>query len=136
MRCIVMCQPFASAVFMEGVYRKDIENRAWRTKPGPLAIMAGKSLEWFDKVGWLQRGYMEQLMPWEKLPFGKILGWVEVGAVMEYNRTFMEGDHWAFGPVCWKLWNPRKLMVPIPYRGRQGIFHIPYELLRGAKSIG
>jgi hypothetical protein len=32
---------------------------------------------------------------------------------------------WAFGPFCWVLEDVRPLPAPIPWRGKQGWFHVP-----------
>jgi len=39
-------------------------------------------------------------------------------------------DPWAEGPWCWLLADPRPLAVPVPYRGRQGLFDVPDAFLR------
>lgn len=132
MRCIVVCQPYASAI-IEGI--KDVENRTWSIAPGPLAIMAGKSTEWRYNMTSIQKRLIQPLLPWENLPYGKILGSVNVIDVQHINFRFA-CNPWAFGPICWTLQNPRKLVTPIPYRGRQGIFHVPDDLLWGKEYIG
>ncbi len=122
MRCVVICQPFASAI-IEGI--KDVENRTWVVRTGPLAIMAGKSTAWLNDVTPKQRELMNPLFPFENLPYGMILGTVDVVDIRDLTACFMTGNPWAFGPVGWILRNPRKLVTPIPFRGRQGIFEIP-----------
>ncbi len=133
MRCIVVCQPYASAI-IDGI--KDIENRTWRPGTvGDLAIMAGKSHEWTNVMTPKQKDLLQPLLPWDELPYGFILGWVTVMDVVDMNYTLADNP-WAFGPVCWKLGYPKKFTKPIPFRGRQGIFHVPDELLMGAEYIG
>jgi len=42
--------------------------------------------------------------------------------------------HWhAEGPVCWILDRVRRLGEPIPYRGRQRLFDIPDDILKGRR---
>jgi hypothetical protein len=114
---------------------KDVENRTWNIETGPLAIMAGKSTSWLDQVSPIQRYRLQALLPWEELPYGAILGWVNVVDVQAMNIRLRD-NCWAHGPVCWILDRPQKLVTPIPYRGQQGIFHVPDELLRGKEYIG
>jgi len=124
MRCVVICQPYASAI-IEGI--KDVENRTWAISTGPLAIMAGKSRAWLDTLTRKQRELLGPLFPWEDLPYGKILGMINVIDV----KAGPLDNVWSFGLICWLMKNPRKFVTPILYRGRQGIFHVPDELLSG-----
>ena len=38
----------------------------------------------------------------------------------------------AVGPECWILRRPRRLLTPVHYKGRQGIFDVELDLLGGA----
>ena len=124
MYALTICQPWAFAV-MEGIKR--FENRVWDTSyRGPLVIHAGKSRKWLGGLDDLRSlGY---LCYEEDLRFGEILGVVDLVAC--HKRADMHTDDpFAEGPFCWEVLRPRKLFEPIPYRGRQGLFQIPDELL-------
>jgi hypothetical protein len=126
MRCIVVCQPYASAI-IKGI--KNVENRTLNIPTGPLAIMAGKSTAWLGDVTPQQKEWLQPLLPWENLPYGKILGWVEVVGVLDMNWS-LKDNPWAFGPVCWMLEENHELKTPVPYRGRQRLFDVPVSILR------
>ncbi len=129
MRAIVICQPYASAIFMDK-NPKDVENRTWATHHvGGLAILAGKSLDWIDSLTVEQWGLIEPLQPVESLPRGVIIGLVDVDDVQPMSPA-LKSNPWAFGPYCWILSNPRKLVTPIPYCGRQGLFNLSDEITR------
>jgi len=128
MKALTICQPWASAI-MTGI--KKVENRKWRTNyTGPLAIHAGQSKEWYN---WIEPDHplcplLRPLQPWDKLPFGAILGVVELisaDSIEDYN-----GDcPFAFGPYCWIIENPRQFKKPIPWRGRQVLWNVPDYVL-------
>lgn len=127
MRGLTICQPWAWAV-MEGIKR--FENRVWETNyRGPLVIHAGKSREW---LGGIQDLHMAGYDIYEEdLLFGELLGVVDLVDCHKRSRMRTD-DPFAEGPYCWELLRPRKLVEPIPYRGRQGLFTIPDELIEKA----
>lgn len=131
MNALVVCQPYASAMFQCG---KDVENRSWKLPLGPLAIVAGKSRIWMNYAKRLIPAavkLMDPLKPWENLPYGAILGIVEVVEVWDYDECpdSVLQNPWAFGPWCNMLDNPKPLPSPIPWRGSQRIFHIPDSII-------
>ncbi len=127
-KALTICQPYAELI-VSG--RKLVENRKWSTNyRGPLIIHAGKSRAWLDN--WTAVG---------DLVFGSIVGvaevvaclWVEdirAGLCEKKFESLADHEH-TEGPWCWVLENARRIDPVIPYRGRQGLFNIPEEILAG-----
>ncbi len=128
MKALTIQQPWASAI-IAGI--KDIENRNWATYyTGPLAIHAGKAF-FRNPIHENVMKILEKLGPLEELPRGVILGVVDFKGCFDHKRPFLATNPFAFGPVCWKLENPRALAEPIPYRGKQGLWTLPDEIMEG-----
>lgn len=78
-------------------------------------------------------------MNWrENMPMGMIIGLVTVESCLRMDQTRpiscddrVCGD-WSPGRFAWRRGEYRVFKTPIPYRGRQGLFTIPDELLREA----
>lgn len=144
MKALTVCQPYASLIVgWEGVDAADVkrvENRNWPTKyRGPLLIHAGISMQWLKKWPGPTPGDDGQVMP-----FGKIIGSAEVVDCQTIQAIYSAPDNsplgWvkhhahAVGPhYCWILRRPRRLLTPIDYRGRQGLFNVSDDVLAGAK---
>ncbi len=125
MRAITICQPYAELIITG---EKRVENRRWprcgldyvvTRSNGPLLIHAGKSQEWLDTYHPLP----------DHMDFGAIIGMVEVAGIVHRDsplapKWFVDHKH-AEGPICWILKKPQRFAEPIPYRGQQGIWHVP-----------
>jgi DNA-binding XRE family transcriptional regulator len=118
-------------MFMED-FPKDVENRTWKIPLGPLAIHAGLSRQWMywgrhdDEL----KATTRSLGPWDDLPFGKIIGVVDVVEHFLYPEPLtLLNNPWAFGPICNMLSNPRPLFTPVPWKGLQKIFKIPDSVI-------
>jgi len=139
MKALTICQPYASLIVgwdgMPEEIRKRVENRCWRMEyRGPLLIHAGKSRKWLD--------CWDGPIP-DDMPFGALIGRVEVVGYAQgnWNLGFRDSvlkqwpwllDHiHAEGPYCIILANPMRFASPIPYRGQQGLFDVPDEIVRG-----
>jgi hypothetical protein len=136
MKALTICQPYASLIIgwdgMPEEIRKRVENRTWHySYRGPLLIHAGKSKAWLDSW-WGETP--------DDMPFGAIIGRVDVvGCVAKdrlgFRRTVLERYPWlrdhvhAEGPYCIVLENPVRFETPIPYRGQQGLFEVPDEVV-------
>jgi hypothetical protein len=139
-KALTVCQPYASLIVgWEGIASEDIkrvENRDW-SRPtayrGLLLIHAGLSTKWLDT--------------WDgprpaKLPMGVILGSVDLVGCQSIESLRRAPDKspigWikhhvhASGPQCLILRRPRRLLTPIAYRGQQGLFEVPDEILAQA----
>ncbi len=134
MKALTIIQPFAHLI-AAGVKR--VENRGWPTRyRGPLAIHAGKAKTYNgESVADMARD--DDIDP-AKLAFGAVVAVVELVECVELTPGGMARDvtpDWAArrfawldehphreGPVCWVLVNLRRLAVPIPAKGAQGLW--------------
>lgn len=129
MRCISLWQPWATAVALK---LKNIETRHWSTPyRGRLAIHA--ALRW----GPDERAFANAApqLP-EVLPRGCI---VATATLVDVRRTedlldglgAMEAIYGNFGPgrYGWLLEDIVALAEPTPWKGKQGFFNVPNELL-------
>lgn len=122
MKALTIQQPWASAI-IQGI--KDVENRTWYTHyTGPLVIHAGKTA-WFEPIPQkLIRKYLQSLMP-----LGFILGIVDLVECVD-RKYYLTDNPFASGPICWIIKNPRPLKNPIPWRGQQGLWNVPDEVVK------
>lgn len=121
MQILTVCQPYAHLI---AIGEKVIENRTWPTGyRGPLAIHTGKSRAFLDDATFVD----DQ----EPMPFGAIECVTElVGCVrLEHLPAAYRGHDHAFGPWCWLLARTKRLTVPIPLTGRQGLWVAPPDLV-------
>lgn len=129
MKALSIWQPWASCITSE---IKEIETRSWPTKyRGPLLIHAAKhkvsELDWPPSVRFCFS------LP---LTYGAIIGIAELADCRETyelvfgisDQEFQLGDY-SDGRYGWQLRNVREFEVPIPYRGRQGLFEVPDEVV-------
>jgi len=126
MKAITICQPWAWAI-IHGPKR--VENRTWHTDyTGPLLIHAGASRAWLNLPdNRLPDGTIHP--PASQLNMGAIIGRVNMVACLRYNHPSLLGNPFVCGPVCHIYEDPQPLKVPIPYRGRQGLFDVADTLL-------
>ncbi len=137
MKCLSLWQPWASWMAW-GV--KHIETRSWGTSyRGPLLIHAAKTekgcAEFFNTP--------ELLALWQKydkgpddLPFGAIIGMVEL-VDCRYTTVLRPGlteteqllGNYEPGRFGWVTQNPVEFLTPIPYRGMQGLFDVPDDVI-------
>jgi hypothetical protein len=137
MKALSIHQPWAHAILHQG---KGVENRTWPTRyRGPLLIHASKSRQSYDcvKYRWVM-DYECRLPAWSELAIGAIVGVVDLVGCSKLVPTFCEthgeAAKWHEGPWCWELRNPRPFTTPIPYRGAQGLFDVPDEIVKSAMS--
>ena len=123
MKALVIRQPWA-ALIVAGY--KDIENRSWPTRHrGPLLIQSSqrtppRELEEGIEFAARQGIVVEP----QTLQYGGIIGMVDVmDCVSESDSP------WFFGPIGWRLKNPRPLPF-LPHTGRLGLFDVSEDVLR------
>lgn len=134
MKAISLWQPWATAIPL-GIKR--LETRGWSTRyRGPLAIHAAKH---WDKDQDLFARSMRQLtepqLP-DEFPFGAVVGvaWLVDVIPSERARKIVNlieaafGDY-APGRFAWVLEDAQPLTRPLPWKGKQGFFNVPVELL-------
>lgn len=107
---------------------KRVENRTWRTRHrGALAIHAARrtpparearAREHLEAMGVVCPRGAEL----DKLR-GCLLGVVDVVGCVRPEA--LPTTRYVSGPHCWILSNPRRLLRPIPCRGRQGLWSFP-----------
>lgn len=118
MKALTICQPYAELIARG---EKLIENRSWPTSyRGPLAIHAGKSLQWFDDDNHPKANYGIKR---EAVPFGAVVAVADlIGClrVAQLPPELRSSEH-ANGPWCWVLENVIRL-DPVPCRGAQGLW--------------
>lgn len=131
MRAISLWQPWASAIPLR---LKEIETRSWSTDyRGPLAIHAAQRWTREERDFWASAHGVPAI-----LPLGAIVAVVNLSDVrpteeLEPTITPLErrfGNYEA-GRFGWILTDIRALPVPVPFKGRQGFFNVPDELLKG-----
>ncbi len=142
MRALTICQPYAHLIMLPDDHGrvKRVENRNWSTSyRGPLLIHAGKSKDYLslDPQGIHDVEYM---IPFATMTFGAIVGVCNVVDCFSQQlpmdrdcairrRPWLAGHEHVEGPFCFVLQECRKFVEPIPYRGAQGFFNVPDELV-------
>lgn len=131
MKALTISQPFASLI-ADG--EKFVENRKWGTDyRGPLAIHAGKGTQYLDasELAEYPTGCIVAIatlfacMPLEsmrRLSRSQVIqaSALTIGEVLDHPHTE--------GPWCWILRDVKKLTMPIPCRGAQGLWEPNREL--------
>lgn len=128
MKAISLWQPWASAMAL-GL--KSIETRHWVTSyRGPMAIHAAK--RWTAE----EREFAAIMGLPAELPLGAV---VAIGQLSQIHHSEHIRDeiseqerawgNYADGRFGWRFIDVTALPEPIPYRGAQGLFEIPDELL-------
>lgn len=142
MRAISLWQPWASLWLTS---RKLHETRHWSIAyRGPLAVHAAKRFV-KDIDGPLLEILQDEFGGhWaEDLPTGAVLGWVNLAdcrrteeiypTPFRHDDASAPDDYWcgdfAEGRFGWRQDRAVILPRPVPYVGRQGLFHVPDELL-------
>ena len=138
MKALTISQPFASLIASG---EKFVENRTWETLyRGPLAIHAGKGTQYLTRkelteyptgaivaVARLVACYhlesLDATRRHEKLHSCEL----KIGDILQHEHTE--------GPFCWILVGVRKLPTTITYRGAQGLFEIPDQVIQAAMEV-
>ncbi len=78
----------------------------------------------------------------ESLPLGEILCVVDLTSVVRIDGSplFISDQERAFGDYTpgrfmWMTGNLRRAKKPIPWKGRQGLFDVPDDILAGAEVV-
>jgi hypothetical protein len=157
MKALSLWQPWATLI---AIGAKSIETRSWSTTyRGPLAIHAAKKWDRATsrmcadepfRSQLLAAGYEPQRSDWG-LPLGAVVALARVEDCFQFKAADMVnrqgerrplpdemerafGDYFPgrFGLI---LRDVRKLERPIPYRGHQGPFDIPDEMLADSATV-
>jgi hypothetical protein len=139
-KSISLWQPWASLV---SVGAKRVETRGWQTPyRGPLAIHASK--KWDRQLAGIMASDDRFTAPIraagiEDLPLGCVVAVARLAKIAptaevrdrlsEQERLY--GDYSA-GRYAWALTGIVRLARPVPFKGAQGFFEVPDELLQAA----
>jgi activating signal cointegrator 1 len=138
MKAISLWQPWASLWLTDA---KIHETRHWGTSHrGRLAVHAAKR-----KIDAMDGDPVDEICNsmfgnhWgQDLPFGAIIGVVNLTDCRQMKFTApehqddMECGNWDDERFAWRRGEIIKLPNPIPYRGQQGIFTVPDEIVLAA----
>lgn len=148
MKAISLWQPWASLIASGA---KQIETRSWYTSyRGPLAIHASKRRvkselieladddDYIAALGVKPEEALQKLMD---LPLGAIVAVVNLSGCYSVEAVRVPSglgeEYWLGnydrGRYAWILTDVRPLADPIPFKGAQGFFDVPDELMLGAK---
>lgn len=124
MYALTLIQPWATLVFAHG---KDIENRMWvppdRLVGQRIAVHAGRAVDHQLATDAHRAGYA---MP-DPLPAGALLGTVTLAEVHHAAECRLRCSLWADPDAFhWMLTDPRPMPEPVPCRGRQRLWTVPY----------
>lgn len=138
MKCISLWQPWAT-LWVMGL--KINETRHWSTNVrGEVAVHA--ALKWnkdLEKLC-LDDTYFRNALKGIELPRGGIVGTVTISGCLQITernaprwpeRAF--GDY-GLGRFMWPTSARRMFKTPIPFRGAQGFFNVPDELIPADES--
>lgn len=144
MKAITICQPYAHLIVTGA---KRVENRTWPTRyRGPLLIHAGKSRDWldvqYDDAGCeYDAAYNIHI---DTMDFGAIVGRAVLadcvhrdtitadamkGCGLAVRYPWLDKHEHAEGPWCWVLVDVLRLEQAVPWRGAQGLFDVPNEVV-------
>jgi len=145
MKALTICQPYAHLICLPDDHdrAKRVENRRWPTSyRGPLLIHAGKNRTFLDLdvTGTRDEGYD---IPLADMTFGAIVGIAQLVDCVDLmhpmdrdsafrRRPWLIGHEHVEGPYCFVLHECRKFETPIPYKGAQGFFEVPKEIVAEA----
>jgi hypothetical protein len=136
MKCISVIQPWATLIVLGS---KRLETRPWRTAHrGRLAIHATRNFPEAARARCLAEPFRSLLREAgyshpADLPRGTIVGAVELLDCVPADEALRLvtdsaepdlGDYGS-GRWAWRLANPIRLAVPVPFCGRLGLFEVP-----------
>lgn len=120
MKALTVCQPYAELIASG---KKVVENRTWATNyRGLLAIHAGKSRAWLLD---------DDALTYPEMVYGAVVAIARLrGCVrLEDLPLDLRGHDYAEGPWCWILQDVRRLTVAISWRGAQGLWDLPDDVM-------
>lgn len=118
MKCLSIMQPWATYILEFG---KDVENRTWSTKyRGPFLVHASKTFDGEPEDGVMYGTCGAPDLPVGYFVRGHILGVVDLMDCVE-NHPSRWSARYQYQFV---LANPRRIKLPIPFRGSLGLFEV------------
>lgn len=139
MRVLSLSQPWLWSIdTYKGPIPKRIENRTWPCPPEligePIALHAAHSwdanaIAHFIKHGIDHPQRRELYAKGAITSVGTVSTVIDMGsgdvAMQIATRRLEDQMRWMFGPFAWVLVDVRRLTTPIPWRGAQGLRHLP-----------
>jgi hypothetical protein len=138
MKALSLWQPWASAI-ADG--EKRIETRHWSTYyRGPLLIHAAKQGPKSQVADWIDDLMLD--LDVDLIPFGALVAVSKLARCCRAEdldvseREDQLGD-FSEGRFGWMLTDVRAFKEPIPFKGMQGIFDVPEDVVADAlKAVG
>jgi len=121
MKCLSVRQPWAWLI-VNGW--KNVENRTWQTKHrGFILIHAGKTFD-HDGYAWVEQNvsFVDDLPASGDFDMGCVIGCARLAAMVQAHPSV-----WFSGPWGWLFDSQQAYHVPIPYRGKLGLFEAGLE---------
>lgn len=125
MLALTLHRPWPWTFFHAG---KLVENRVW---PAPkwaigdtIAMHAGKTLD-MEAIAVMREGRFNdaaRAVPVTGHPTGV------VGTFRLVGETEVGSSEWAFGPYCWLVGEVVEFASPVPCRGHQKLWRLPYDV--------
>ena len=121
-KALTILQPYAHLIVV--TREKRVENRTWSTRyRGPLVIHAGKGRQMLMNDG-------------QGMSFGAAIGMCNLVECVHQKHLHLHEDFpWlpthkhALGPWCWILDDVVEFPEPVPFKGAQGLWSFPSELV-------
>ncbi|MEL4898348.1 ASCH domain-containing protein, partial [Crocosphaera sp. Alani8] len=133
-KAISLHPPYASLIKM-GL--KHFETRSWPTNyRGKLVICAAKKNTNQQQSSYSalasELGIDLTLHPWDSLPLGEAIAVCDLVDCIEMTEDFINEQseteqrcgQWELGRFAWKLENVKSLPLPVPIKGKQGLWKI------------
>lgn len=136
MKAISLWNPWAHLVV---VGAKSFETRHWPTNVrGTVAIHAAKV--WTRELQSYRHEPFFNLFWPNEMPLGCLLGTVDIIGCHRVESSLIERlsdqelafGNYEIGRYAWELRNPVAFEKPIPWKGMQGFFEVPDEIVRRA----
>lgn len=137
MKAITIQQPYSHLIVHHqselppGTFQKRVENRVRRTHfRGLIAIHAGVSMQWFQHGDWP----VVASKPAEvsEMAFGAVVGIANivdcVTSVSTSGQDWVQNHRHAVGPFMYVLDDVYRLKTPIPAKGMQGFWYLPFDV--------
>ena len=141
LKAVSLWQPWASAWLLPG--QKTFETRSWYTSHrGQLLVHAAKKRDGDVRFALedeeLTAALAESGVNVADLPFGALIGKVELIGCCRMDRMPAPSEReriwgdWQPERFAWERGRFRMFQTPIPYKGSQGLFDVPADLVAGA----
>ena len=146
MRALPLWQPWGHWI-MQGVKRKETRPRSISTLVGERIVIHATASEPLAARAKAVKAALDAAIPLpdlDKLPHGALLGTVRVVDMERMTRVFVQWmrehhpheyalGNYEVGRWAFTLAEPRPFPVPVPWKGSQGVFMVPGDVVRRAE---